>query len=72
MKDNQLTYILLIIASILLILNGIFAFEHTIAMILLSLLFIIGVVLLIVVVRLMFKGRKTKIETVYDIVTIGI
>ncbi|BBD90667.1 MULTISPECIES: hypothetical protein [Staphylococcus] len=59
MKDNQLTYILLIIASILLILNGIFAFEHTIAMILLSLLFIIiGVVLLIVVVRLMFKGKK--------------
>lgn len=73
MKDNQLTYILLIIASILLILNGIFAFEHTIAMILLSLLFIIiGVVLLIVVVRLMFKGKKTKIETVYGIVTIGI
>ena len=59
MKDNQFTYILLIIASILLILNGIFAFEHTIAMILLSLLFIIiGVVLLIVVVRLMFKGKK--------------
>lgn len=59
MKDNQLTYILLIIASILLILNGIFAFEHTIAMILLSLLFIIiGVVLLIVVIRLMFKGKK--------------
>lgn len=59
MKDNQLTYILLIIASILLILNGIFAFEHTIAMILLSLLFIIiGVVLLIVVLRLMFKGKK--------------
>ena len=50
-----------------------FLFEHTIAMILLSLLFIIiGVVLLIVVVRLMFKGKKTKIETVYDIVTIGI
>ena len=38
MKDNQLTYILLIIASILLILNGIFAFDHTIAMILMSLL----------------------------------
>ena len=39
MKDNQLTYILLIIASILLILNGIFAFDHTIAMILMSLLY---------------------------------
>lgn len=50
MKDNQLTYILLIIASILLILNGIFAFDHTIAMILMSLLFtIVGLTLFIVV-----------------------
>lgn len=59
MKDNQLTYILLIIASILLILNGIFAFDHTIAMILMSLLFtIVGSTLFIVVFRLLIKDKK--------------
>ena len=59
MKDNQLTYILLIIASILLILNGIFAFDHTIAMILMSLLFtIVGSTLFIVVFRLLIKDKN--------------
>ncbi|MDS3982155.1 hypothetical protein [Staphylococcus capitis] len=59
MKENQLTYILLIIASILLILNGIFAFDHTIAMILMSLLFtIVGLTLFIVVFRLLIKDKK--------------
>lgn len=59
MKDNQLTYILLIIASILLILNGIFAFDYTIAMILMSLLFtIVGLTLFIVVLRLLIKEKK--------------
>lgn len=59
MKDNQLIYILLIIASILLILNGIFAFDHTIAMILMSLLFtIVGLTLFIVVFRLLIKDKK--------------
>ena len=42
MKDTQLTYILLIIASILLIANGIFAFERTLSMILMSILFILA------------------------------
>ncbi|MDH8928342.1 hypothetical protein PYK76_12230 [Staphylococcus epidermidis] len=47
MKDTQLTYILLIIASILLIANGIFAFERTLSMILMSILFIlVGIILL--------------------------
>ena len=59
MKDNQLTYILLIIASILLILTGIFAFDHTIAMILMSLLFtIVGLILFFVVLRLFIKEKK--------------
>ena len=59
MKDNQLTYILLIIASILLILNGIFAFDLTIAMILMSLLFtIVGLILFFVVLRLFIKEKK--------------
>ncbi|MDH9026143.1 hypothetical protein PYJ82_12135, partial [Staphylococcus epidermidis] len=44
MKDTQLTYILLIIASILLIANGIFAFERTLSMILMSILFILVVI----------------------------
>ena len=47
MKDTQLTYILLIIASVLLIANGIFAFERTLSMILMSILFIsVGIILL--------------------------
>ena len=48
-----------IIASILLILNGIFAFDHTIAMILMSLLFtIVGLILFFVVLRLFIKEKK--------------
>ena len=34
MNDNKLTYILLLIASVFLILNGIFAFEKSIIMVL--------------------------------------
>ena len=41
MNDNKLTYILLLIASVFLILNGIFAFEKSIIMVLLSFFFII-------------------------------
>ena len=58
MKDNQLTYILLIIASILLILNGIFAFDHTIAMILMSLLFTIVGLTLFIVVLITYKRKE--------------
>lgn len=53
MKDTQLTYILLIIASILLIANGIFAFERTLSMILMSILFIlVGIILLSTTLKL--------------------
>ena len=34
MNDEKLTYILLIIASLFLILNGVFAFEHNLIIIL--------------------------------------
>jgi len=60
MKDNQLTYILLIIASILLIANGIFAFDHTLPMIIMSILFIaIGLILLIFTLRAFIKLLKS-------------
>ena len=36
MNDEKLTYILLIIASLFLILNGVFAFEHNLIIILMS------------------------------------
>ncbi|MBL7572749.1 hypothetical protein [Staphylococcus saccharolyticus] len=60
MKDNQLTYILLIIASILLIANGIFAFDHTLPMIIMSILFTaIGLILLIFTLRAFIKLLKS-------------
>ena len=59
MKDTQLTYILLIIASILLIANGIFAFERTLSMILMSILFIlIGIILLSTTLNTMYQSSK--------------
>ena len=59
MKDSQLTYILLIIASILLIANGIFAFERTLSMILMSILFIlVGIILLSTTLNTMYQSSK--------------
>ena len=59
MKDTQLTYILLIIASILLIANGIFAFERTLTMILMSILFIlVGIILLSTTLNTMYQSSK--------------
>ena len=59
MKDTQLTYILLIIASILIIANGIFAFERTLSMILMSILFIlVGIILLSTTLNTMYQSSK--------------
>ena len=59
MKDTQLTYILLIIASILLIANGIFASERTLSMILMSILFIlVGIILLSTTLNTMYQSSK--------------
>lgn len=59
MKDTQLTYILLIIASVLLIANGIFAFERTLSMILMSILFIlVGIILLSTTLKTMYQTSK--------------
>ena len=59
MKDTQLTYILLIISSILLIANGIFAFERTLSMILMSILFIlVGIILLSTTLNTMYQSSK--------------
>ena len=61
MKDTQLTYILLIIASILLIANGIFAFERTLSMILMSILFIlVGIILLSTTLNTMYQSSKNS------------
>ena len=59
MKATQLTYILLIIASVLLIANGIFAFERTLSMILMSILFIlVGIILLSTTLNTMYQTSK--------------
>ena len=59
MKDTQLTYILLIIASVLLIANGIFAFERTLSMILMSILFVlVGIILLSTTLNTMYQTSK--------------
>ena len=59
MNDNKLTYILLLIASVFLILNGIFAFEKSIIMVLLSFFFIIiGLLLSFVAIRYLLKTKK--------------
>lgn len=56
MNDEKLTYILLIIASLFLILNGVFAFEHNLVIILMSIFFILsGIILLIISIRLFLK-----------------
>ena len=59
MNDNKLTYILLLIASVFLILNGIYAFEKSIIMVLLSFFFIIiGLLLGIVAIHYLLKTKK--------------
>ena len=59
MNDNKLTYILLLIASIFLILNGVFAFEKSIIMVLLSFFFIIiGLLLGFVSIQYLLKTKK--------------
>lgn len=59
MNDNKLTYILLLIASIFLILNGIFVFEKSIIMVLLSFFFIIiGLLLGFVAIQYLLKTKK--------------
>lgn len=59
MNDNKLTYILLLIASIFLILNGIFAFEKSIIMVLLSFFFIIiGLLLGFVAIHYLLKTKN--------------
>lgn len=59
MNDNKLTYILLLIASVFLILNGIFAFEKSIIMVLLSFFFIIiGLLLGFVAIHYLLKTKK--------------
>lgn len=61
MNDNKLTYILLLIASIFLILNGIFAFEKNIIMVLLSFFFIIiGLLLGFVAIQYLLKTTKSQ------------
>ena len=59
MNDNKLTYILLLIASIFLILNGVFAFKKSIIMVLLSFFFIIiGLLLGFVAIQYLLKTKK--------------
>lgn len=59
MNDNKLTYTLLLIASIFLILNGVFAFEKSIIMVLLSFFFIIiGLLLGFVAIQYLLKTKK--------------
>ena len=59
MNDNKLTYILLLIASIFLILNGVCAFEKSIIMVLLSFFFIIiGLLLGFVAIQYLLKTKK--------------
>ncbi|MBV5221513.1 hypothetical protein [Staphylococcus hominis] len=59
MNDNKLTYILLLIASVFLILNGIFAFEKSIIMTLLSFFFIIiGLLLGFVAIHYLLKTKN--------------
>ena len=59
MNDNKLTYILLLISSVFLILNGIFAFEKSIIMVLLSFFFIIiGLLLGFVAIHYLLKTKK--------------
>ena len=59
MNDNKLTYILLLIASVFLILNGIFAFEKSIIMVLLSFFFIIiGLLLGFVAIHYLLKTKQ--------------
>lgn len=61
MNDNKLTYILLLITSIFLILNGIFAFEKNIIMVLLSFFFIIiGLLLGFVAIQYLLKTTKSQ------------
>lgn len=61
MNDNKLTYILLLIASIFLILNGVFAFEKSIIMVLLSFFFIIiGLLLGFVAIQYLLKTKDRK------------
>ncbi|MGX0197309.1 NADH:ubiquinone oxidoreductase subunit K [Staphylococcus hominis] len=61
MNDNKLTYILLLIASVFLILNGIFAFEKSIIMVLLSFFFIIiGLLLGFVAIHYLLKTKKEE------------
>ena len=63
MNDNKLTYILLLIASVFLILNGIFAFEKSIIMVLLSFFFIIiGLLLGFVAIHYLLKTKTHKKE----------
>ncbi|WP_145424007.1 hypothetical protein [Staphylococcus hominis] len=59
MNDNKLTYILLLIASVFLILNGIFTFEKSIIMVLLSFFFIIiGLLLGFVAIHYLLKTKN--------------
>lgn len=59
MNDNKLTYILLLIASVFLILNGVFAFEKSIIMVLLSFFFIIiGLLLGFVAIHYLLKTKN--------------
>lgn len=62
MNDNKLTYILLLIASVFLILNGIFAFEKSIIMVLLSFFFIIiGLLLGFVAIHYLLKTDRKSV-----------
>ncbi len=61
MNDEKLTYILLIIASLFLILNGVLAFEHNLIIILMSISFIlIGIILFIISIRLFLKHSSNN------------
>lgn len=58
-QNNRLTYILLIIAGVICLINGVLAFDHSIIMISLSLLFmIIGIGVLYFSIR----GLKNEIK----------
>ncbi|PTE69068.1 hypothetical protein BUY46_04955 [Staphylococcus devriesei] len=61
MNDSKLTYILLIIASLCLILNGIFAFENNVVIKMMSIIFIIvGILLLAISIQLFLKHTSKK------------
>lgn len=60
MKQDSVTHILLLIAGILIFINGIFAFENSVPMIIVSSFFIVvGIVCTVFASLLIFKKYKS-------------